>query len=130
MPCFQEQLHLIIQKSVIRIITIEREYGCGKARIAEQLAARLGWKLWEQLLTEEIARFAHCKQSEVKQREEGRDPLYSSTTVCLNRSRSEVMRAMQVCTPWRRSMPTVLSESLSGTQLTQLTKKGFFQLVH
>jgi cytidylate kinase len=61
---------------VIRIITIEREYGCGAAGIARELAARLSWKLWDQLLTEEIARFAHCKQSDVRQREERRDPLY------------------------------------------------------
>ena len=63
-------------QTVIRIITIEREYGCGAAGIAQELAARLGWRLWDQLLTEEIARFAHCNQSEVKQREERRDPLY------------------------------------------------------
>lgn len=61
---------------MIRIITIEREYGCGAADIARELAARLKWKLWDQLLTEEIARFAHCQQSEVGQREERRDPLY------------------------------------------------------
>jgi cytidylate kinase len=61
---------------VIRIITIEREYGCGATGIARELAARLGWKLWDQLLTREIARFAHCDQSEVKRREERRDPLY------------------------------------------------------
>ena len=59
-----------------RIITIEREYGCGAAGIARELAARLCWKLWDQLLTQEIARFAHCDQSEVKRREERRDPLY------------------------------------------------------
>ena len=59
-----------------RIITIEREYGCGAAGIARELAARLDWKLWDQLLTQEIARFAHCDQSEVKRREERRDPLY------------------------------------------------------
>lgn len=44
------------QKAVVRIITIEREYGCGEAGIARELAARLGWKLWDQLLTQEIAR--------------------------------------------------------------------------
>jgi len=61
---------------VIRVITIEREYGCGAAGIARELAARLGWKLWDQVLTEEIAGLAHCEQSEVKQREERKDPLY------------------------------------------------------
>ncbi len=61
---------------MIRVITIEREYGSGAASIAQSLAVRLNWKLWDQLLTEEIARLAHCHQSEVEQREERRDPLY------------------------------------------------------
>jgi CMP/dCMP kinase len=61
---------------LIRIITIEREYGCGAPKIAQKLAARLGWKLWDQELTREIARLAHCRQATVEQREERRDPLY------------------------------------------------------
>jgi cytidylate kinase len=61
---------------VIRIITIEREYGCGAAQIAQKLATRLDWKLWDQLLTQEIARLANCKLSAVEQQEERRDPLY------------------------------------------------------
>jgi cytidylate kinase len=61
---------------MVRIITIEREFGCGAAPIAEKLAARLNWKLWDQGLTQEIARLANCKQSEVELHEERRDPLY------------------------------------------------------
>jgi hypothetical protein len=61
---------------VIRIITIEREFACGAQPIAEKLAARLNWKLWDQQLTQEIAKLANCNQSEVEQREERRDPLY------------------------------------------------------
>jgi cytidylate kinase len=61
---------------MIRVITIEREYGCGAAEIARGLSDRLGWKLWDQLLTQEIARLAHCQQFEVRQREERVDPLY------------------------------------------------------
>src|SRR5262249_43601331 len=34
----------------IRIITLDREYGSGGAVIAEKVASRLGWKLWDQLL--------------------------------------------------------------------------------
>ena len=59
-----------------RIITIEREYGCGGGEIAQLLSNRLGWKLWDQLLTEEIARLAQCSRSEVEVREERTDPLY------------------------------------------------------
>lgn len=61
---------------MIRIITIEREYGSGAAQIAEKLAAQLRWKLWDQLLTQEIARLSHSEQSAVAAREERRDPLY------------------------------------------------------
>ena len=62
--------------TVINIITIEREYGCGGAEIARKTSERLGWKLWDELLTCEIARLSNCKQSEVESREERVDPLY------------------------------------------------------
>ncbi len=45
---------------MIKVLTIEREYGSGAAEIAQQLADRLGWKLWDQLLTNEIARYMEC----------------------------------------------------------------------
>jgi cytidylate kinase len=55
---------------MFRLITIEREYGCGGPAIAEQLAVHLGWKLWDQLLTEEIARVAHVEASAVRRCDE------------------------------------------------------------
>jgi cytidylate kinase len=61
---------------MVKIITIEREYGCGGGEIAQLLAARLGWKLWDHRLTEEIARLANCPETVVKGREERTDPLY------------------------------------------------------
>jgi len=61
---------------MIRIITIEREYGCGGGEIARRLAAQLGWKLWDHLLTEEIAQNAKCPKAVVEKREERKDPLY------------------------------------------------------
>ncbi|MGD0211784.1 MAG: cytidylate kinase-like family protein [Terriglobales bacterium] len=61
---------------MIKIITIEREYGCGGGEIAQLLAKHLGWKLWDQLLTEEIARRADCPKAVVEGREEKPDPLY------------------------------------------------------
>ena len=60
----------------VRVVTIEREFGSGGAKIAKLLAERLGWKLWDQLLTSEIARQAQCDRSEVERREERMDPLY------------------------------------------------------
>ena len=61
---------------VVKIIVVEREYGCGGGQIAAKLADRLGWKLWDQLLTCEIARLADCNQADVRCREERVDPLY------------------------------------------------------
>ena len=62
--------------AMIRIITIEREYGCGGGEIAQRLAAQLGWKLWDHLLTEEVAQYAKCPSAVVEEREERKDPLY------------------------------------------------------
>jgi cytidylate kinase len=58
---------------MFRLITIEREYGCGAASIAAQLADHLGWRLWDHLLTEEIARAAQVDPSAVKRCDERMD---------------------------------------------------------
>lgn len=60
----------------VRVITLEREYGSGGGLIAEMLAARLDWKLWDQLLTEEIARRMDCDCRAVEKHEEKRDTVY------------------------------------------------------
>jgi len=60
---------------MIRIITVEREYGCGGGEIAQALATELGWKLWDELLTEEIALHAKCPKAVIEEREERNDPL-------------------------------------------------------
>jgi cytidylate kinase len=61
---------------MIKIVTIEREYGSGGGEMAQLLAKQLGWKLWDHLLTEEIARLAECPKAVVEVREERTDPLY------------------------------------------------------
>src|SRR3954467_11634853 len=58
---------------MFRLLTIEREYGSGAAAIAATLAERLGWKLWDHLLTEEIARIAQVDPSAVLRCAERRD---------------------------------------------------------
>jgi cytidylate kinase len=55
---------------MIRIIVIEREYGSGAGAIAQKLATRLGWNLWDREITTEIARRLHCDPQVVEQREE------------------------------------------------------------
>ena len=60
----------------IRVITLEREYGSGGGAIAGKIAARLGWKLWDHALTEEIARRLDCDCRAVEEHEERPDPAY------------------------------------------------------
>lgn len=55
---------------MFRTITIEREYGCGAAEIAKKLASKLGWKLWDRELTEEIARVAKVDAAAVSRCDE------------------------------------------------------------
>jgi hypothetical protein len=59
---------------MIRVITIEREYGSGGGVIAEKHAGSLGWKLWDQLLTQGIARRMDCECHAVEKHEERRNP--------------------------------------------------------
>ena len=58
---------------MFRIITIEREYGVGGGPIAAQLASHLGWKLWDHLITEEIARIAKVDPAAVMRCDERMD---------------------------------------------------------
>jgi Cytidylate kinase-like family len=60
---------------MIRIITVEREYGAGGGVVAAMLAERLGWTLWDQRLTDEIARRLDCDSRTVADHEERRDPV-------------------------------------------------------
>jgi cytidylate kinase len=50
---------------MFRIVTLEREFGSGGGGIACELAQRLGWKLWDQQLTCEIAQRAQVTESAV-----------------------------------------------------------------
>jgi len=58
---------------MIRIITIDREYGSGGNVIAAALAERLGWTLWDQRMTHEIARRMDCDRRAVEEHEERPD---------------------------------------------------------
>jgi cytidylate kinase len=61
---------------MIRVLTIEREYGSGGPDIAKKVAERLGWQLWDQILTNEIARLMHCDCKVIERHEEKKDPLF------------------------------------------------------
>jgi hypothetical protein len=60
---------------MIRAITIEREFGCGGSEIARAVASSLGWSLWDDRLTEEIARLTKSTPQAVERREWRSDPL-------------------------------------------------------
>jgi hypothetical protein len=60
----------------VRVITVEREYGSGGGEIAARVASEMGWELWDQLLTDEIARRLHCDRRAVQEFEEWQDPAF------------------------------------------------------
>jgi cytidylate kinase len=60
---------------MINAITIEREFGCGASEIASLVASRLGWSLWDERLTREIARLTESTPEAVERREWRTDPL-------------------------------------------------------
>jgi cytidylate kinase len=60
---------------MIKVITIDREYGSGAADIAKRVAQRLNWHLWDQKLTDEIARRMDCDRKAVEEHAERKDSL-------------------------------------------------------
>jgi CMP/dCMP kinase len=56
--------------TMIRAITIAREYGSGGGLIGQELASRLGWKLLDRELITELARRAHLAPSDVARLDE------------------------------------------------------------
>ena len=61
---------------MIRVITVEREYGSQGAEFAHRLAERLQWKLIDRCLIDEIAHKAGVPQSMAEQCDERLDPWY------------------------------------------------------
>jgi cytidylate kinase len=60
---------------MVQAVTIEREFGCGASEIASLVASRLGWGLWDERLTQEIARLTESTPEAVERREWRTDPL-------------------------------------------------------
>jgi hypothetical protein len=59
---------------MIQVITVEREYGSQGAEYAHHLAERLGWKLIDSCLIEDVARKAGVAPTLVKRCDERVDP--------------------------------------------------------
>ena len=60
---------------MVHAVTIEREFGCGASEIASLVASRLGWSLWDERLTQEIARLTESTPQAVERREWRTDPV-------------------------------------------------------
>jgi len=61
---------------MIRVITVEREYGSQGAEFAHHLAKQLGWKLIDRCLVEEIAQKAGVTKKLAERCDERLDPWY------------------------------------------------------
>jgi cytidylate kinase len=61
-----------------QILLIDREFGSGGSTIAKILSERLKWKLFDDALSEEIARLAKMPVEICKKREERKDPFLSN----------------------------------------------------
>ncbi|MGB9147002.1 MAG: cytidylate kinase-like family protein [Acidobacteriaceae bacterium] len=61
---------------MIQVITVEREYGSQGAAFAHELAERLGWKLIDSCLIEDVARKAGVAPTLVKRCDERVDPWF------------------------------------------------------
>lgn len=96
---------------MIRIVAIEREYGSGGAAIAQKLAERLGWTLWDRNLTDEIARTAQVNRAEVTRREERVDPLFYRLAKVFARGSLE------------RSLPVSGLEGLDADRMVELMQR-------
>jgi CMP/dCMP kinase len=96
---------------MFRIITLEREFGSGGGGIACELARRLGWKLWDQSLTAEIARRAQVAESAV--------------ALCDERMDSRLYRLAK--TFWRgsyeRSMPLANSRAFDTDRMVAMMEE-------
>ena len=57
-----------------QILLIDREFGAGGSTIGEKLAGRLNWKLFDEELTEDIARLAKIPVDVCQRHEERTDP--------------------------------------------------------
>jgi cytidylate kinase len=96
---------------MIRIIAIEREFGCPTSVITETLAKRLGWKVLDQTLTEEVARIAQVAHAVVEQREGRMDPL--------------LYRLLKVfrCGSYQRALPVSGQEVFDAHRMLELVQQ-------
>ena len=96
---------------MFRIVTVEREFGSGGGGIACELGRRLGWKVWDQQLTCEIAQRAQVSEAAV--------------ALCDERVDSRLYRLAK--TFWRgsyeRSIPLAASHSFDTDRMMAMVSE-------
>ena len=60
----------------MRVVTVGGEYGSGRAKIAQTVADRLGWRLVDNCLIEDIAKVAHIDPVTCRRFDESNDPWF------------------------------------------------------
>jgi len=100
----------------IRVITIEREFGTGAANIAELVAARLGWTLWDKAVTAEIARIAAAERHSARSGLQRQDPLLYRLAKVFARGSYE------------RSIPVDTPESQDAERLVRIVTRAVEQI--
>lgn len=101
-----------------RVITVEREYGSGGANIARQLCEKLGWKLWDQDITSEIARVAKV------------DP--KAARICDERVDSLLSRLFRVYArgSYERSLPVGESKAFNTDRMFSILEEVIVKLAN
>jgi cytidylate kinase len=105
---------------MIRILTIEREFGSGGHLIARRLADRLGWALWDQRFTDEIARRLDCDTRSVEAVEERPDPAYYRLLRAFLRGAFEA----NVNTPRMRAVDTDCVREIAQSVVLDIAEAG------
>ena len=65
---------------MVRVITVEREYGSAGVEIAQRIAERLGWELVDHSLVQRVAQECNVESSLVESHDERCDPWYHQFT--------------------------------------------------
>ncbi len=94
------------------LITISREYGAGGSSVARTIAERLGWKLVDNQIVEEIARRAGMTTAEAQERVE-RSPTFVE----------RLIRALAASNPELLTPASVQPPDAADAQLKRITEQ-------
>ena len=94
------------------LITISREYGAGGSSVARTIAERLGWKLVDNQIVEEIARRAGMTTAQAQERVE-RSPTFVE----------RLIRALAASNPELLTPASVQPPDAADAQLKQITEQ-------